>query len=146
MIPWLPGPGMRTVQMHENLFIWNKKWSNIYTALSSIVPAKLIDTPFIYCFFLITHCDFQSTWCFFVSLFVLLGHGCQNLFVSCCYLLVKIIPHSYIWILCDQEKGGEHVFLVVWILTCVTYDGGLTFSLLGSEQLFVLWVDFLVVL
>lgn len=30
--------------------------------LSSIVPAKLIDTPFIYCFLLITHCDFQSAW------------------------------------------------------------------------------------
>lgn len=33
---------------------------------------------------------------------------------------------------CDWEKGGGHLFLVVWILTCVAYDGGLTFSLLGS--------------
>lgn len=96
MIPWLPDSGMRTVQMHENLFIWNSKNSNIYTALSSIVSAKLIDTPFIYGFLLITPCHFQSAWCFCVSLFVLLGQACQNLFISfCCYLLVKIMPHTH---------------------------------------------------
>lgn len=60
MIPWLPDPGMRAVQMHENLFIWSNKHSNIYTALSSIVSAKLIDTPFIHGFLLITPCRFQS--------------------------------------------------------------------------------------
>lgn len=110
MIPWLPDSGMRTVQMHENLFIWNNKNSNIYTALSSIVSAKLIDTPFIYGFLLITPCHFQSAWCFCVSLFVLLGQACQNLFISfCCYLLVKIMPHTYTWIHCDWEKGGKHL-------------------------------------
>lgn len=110
MIPWLPDPGMRTVQMHANLFIWNNKNSNIYTALSSIVSAKLIDTPFMYSFLLITACHFQSAWCFCVSLFVLLGHAPQNLFISFyCYLLVKIMPHTYTWISCDWEKEGEHL-------------------------------------
>lgn len=112
MIHWLPDPGMRTVQMHENLFIWNNKRSNIYTALSSIVPAELIDTPFIYRFLLITRCSAMSAWFFCVSLFVLLGHSCQNLFISFCgYLLVKIMPHSYIWIPCDRRRGRAPFFL-----------------------------------
>lgn len=110
MIPWLPDPGMRTVQMHENLFIWNIKNSNIYTALSSIVSAKLIDTPFIYGFLLITPCHFQAARCYCVSLFVLLGHAHQNLFISFYgYLLVKIMPLTYTWMPCDWEKGGEHL-------------------------------------
>lgn len=112
MIRWLPDPGMRPAQMHEKLFIRN---NNICTALSSIVPAELIDTPFTCRFLLITRRSARSAWLFCVALFVLLGHSCQKLFISSYgYLLVKIMPHSYIRIPCDQRRGRAPFFFFTW--------------------------------